>query len=131
MQHITQHDRLVPRYGTILMDLKCDQCGEKNKGRYSTFFFGKKLATMCNECRWGIGIKGSADKDKKTWEHISTPLWVHAGQKPNAEERAQVAYMKKHNMSWGDLRKERDAKLARSPGAMKRYQEYMNKEGKK
>lgn len=74
----------------------------------------------------------STDKDKKMWEHISTPWWVHAGLAPKTDvEKKQVAHLKKHNMSWGDLRKERDMRLgARYTTGMQAYQEYKKNGGK-
>lgn len=113
------------------MKIKCDECKGRGKGKYSTFFFGNKLVTLCDDCRWGKGIRGGGDKDKKTWEHISTPFWVHMGLEPKtAAEKKQVAHLKKYNMSWGDLRKERDAKLARSEGGWNKYMEYKKNGGK-
>ena len=130
MQHITQHDRLAPRYGAFLMKLICENCKQGDKGRYSTFFFNKKLITLCDECRWGIGVKSAEDKDKKDFEHISTPFWQHMGLKPNKREQAQLKYLKDHNMSWGDLRKARMANVPQTNEGVKAFQEHISKFGK-
>jgi hypothetical protein len=93
------------------MKIVCDNCKQQHKGGYTTFFFEGKLLTLCGECRWGTTHTApSADKDKRTLEHISTPYWVHMGLEPKtAAEKRQVAYKKQHNLTWGEMRKERDA----------------------
>jgi hypothetical protein len=114
------------------MKLVCENCKQTDKGRYSTFYFEKRLITLCDECRWGTTktVVGE-DKDKKLWEHLSTPFWVHMGLDPKtAVEKKQVAHLKKHNMSWGDLRKERDSYYARSKGGWNQYLEYKRKGGR-
>ncbi len=114
--------------------LSCDICKQGGKGRYVSrdFEIGdnkKKLMTVCWEC---LDIRPSIGKtDKQMYEHISTPLFVHAGLKPNAQDKAKLAYMKAHNMSWGDLRKEKYSKLAGHESAMPEFQKHLAKYGTK
>ena len=122
---ITHYAALPQRYGVFYM--KCDICKKKNQGRYSfreiEYKEGKKKSMwICWECLDGKPTKGRTDE--QLFEHISTPFWVHAGLKPNTSEKAKLHYMKQHNMTWGDLRKERDAQYAKSPSGLKAMEEY-------
>ena len=79
---------------------------------------------MCDGCRYGTYKHGKTDK--QAFEEIATPYWVHAGQKPNAQDKAKLKYMKEKNMTWGDLKMERDMKYAKTEGDMKDFLAYKN-----
>lgn len=118
--------------------IRCDNCQEGNKGRYKTFSLEvedadgnieKKLVTWCYDC---IGTPAPTGKsDKQMWEHISTPFWVHAGLSPKKKELAQMRYMKDHNLSWGDLRKARYAKVPMTNEGVKTFEQHRAKYGRR
>lgn len=109
--------------------MKCDNCKKKNQGRYRLVEVEGKLIWLCWEC---LEIPQAERKDdRKMFEHISTPFFVHAGMKPNAQDKAKMKYMKEHNMSWGDLRREQDAKYAKHASAFPQFQKHYEKYGNK
>jgi len=88
------------------MKIKCDNCKKKNKGRYSSFISDGKIITLCDECRWGKPHTGRTDSQMA--EHINTPFWVHAGQKPRPQDLPMIKYKKEHNLSWTEMKKVRE-----------------------
>lgn len=109
-------------------DQFCSQC-KTRKTKYLGKIMGQKAVLYKNNCDCSSGIKSFGKTEKQLWEHISTPFWQHAGQKPNKQEQAKLDYMKRHNMTWGDMRKERDAKLATNESAAKAFYEHKQKYG--
>lgn len=116
------------------MTLVCDNCHETGKGRYKTFWMEgrkgkKKLVTWCYEC---LGVSAVNNRtDDKTFEHISTPFWVHAGLKPKPREKAQLEYMKKKGMTWGDMRKARYSGMPKTNAGVKAFEKHIDKYGRR
>lgn len=114
--------------------LKCDNCGEGNKGRYRSFDLEyeegkKKWVTWCRDCL--EGDISSTDKDKKMFEEISTPFWKHMGLKPKPKEIAFERYLKNRGMSWGDYRKEKTFYQAKQESAINQFNQHVKKYGTK
>jgi LAS superfamily LD-carboxypeptidase LdcB len=109
------------------MNLRCDNCKNTNKGRYSTFFLEGKLITLCNECRYGI------PKNKKSPETIfnelQTPFWKLMGAKPKPQDIALEKYLHRRGMTYGDWRKEREAGLAKNPSALNAFEQHIKQYG--
>jgi len=120
------------KYSPCLADMKikCDQCKQKNKLKYSSFFYAGKLITLCEECRWGVPVDAKANKDKKTWEHINTPFWKLMGLPPKDKDIKLDQYLKNRNMTYGDYRKERDYYTAKEPSALPQFQKHVKEGGK-
>lgn len=119
--------------GPFFMRITCDQCGKANQGKYKTFWYEfeegeKQLVTLCYEC---LGDKlGSGRTDKQMFEHISTPFWIHAGLPPKPKEKLQMKYLKDRNMTWGDLRREKYAKMPMTNQGLKDFEEHRKKYGR-
>lgn len=119
------------------MNIRCDQCRKKNKGRYKSFLMefeveGKvnsRHVTMCYDCLDSPLPTGRTDK--QMFEHISTPFWIHAGLKPKPHEAQQMKYMKSRGMSWGDLRKERYANVPKANTGVNEFQQHVDRYGRK
>lgn len=89
------------------MNIRCDLCKKKNKGRYRTQEYDGKLITACYDCL-GIGSRGPSDKTR--WEQMQTPFWKLMGQKPKPKDIAYEKYLKSRNMTYGDAVLERNYK---------------------
>jgi len=111
--------------------LSCDNCGEGNKIGYRGFYLetdsGKRWVTWCEEC---LGQKVGGRTDKEMQEYINTPYWLHLGLKPKPEEKAQLKFLKDHNMSWTDMSKVRNAN-ATSKGGLEDFKKHKDKYGTK
>lgn len=127
----------MSQYGATNEDLKkaedqyCSVCKTKKTKYLGTIFSARSVMFKPNcYCADSYRTSSSTDADKKMFEHISTPIWVHAGLKPNAKDKAQLKYMKDHGMSFGDLRRQREAGLERRNDAMKALQHHESKYGR-
>jgi hypothetical protein len=105
------------------IDQYCSKC-KKKKEKYIGMIMGTDSVMYRPQCACSGEYRSVGKSDKQRWEHVSTPFWVHAGLPPNEQDKAKLAYMKAHNMTWGDLRKERDAQYAKSPSGLKAMAEY-------
>lgn len=90
--------------------VKCPKCGEK------AYWQGAVKPIRSS------GSYSSGRTDKQLLEHISTPFWLLAGNKPKPHEERQLKYMKSHNLTWTDVRKLNQLK-AKPNGALERYQD--------
>jgi hypothetical protein len=66
--------------------------------------------------------------EKQILEHISTPFWLLAGQKPKPAEARQLDYMKKRNLTFTDIRR-MEATKATNRGAYEQFLNYRNGKG--
>ena len=116
------------------MKIICDRCEQLNKGRYRTFDLEvkkgkKKMVTWCYDC---LGLPfGKGKTDKKLFDELSIPFWKMMGQKPKPKDVQLERYLKHRGMSYGDMRRERDARLAKHPSAIKQFEKHVKKYGRK
>ncbi len=116
-----------PRYGPLNMNLRCDNCQSKSKGRYSTFWLENKLVTLCHECRYGQ--PRNIKSPNKIFDELQTPFWKLMGQKPKPKDIALDKYLHSRGMSYGDWRREREAGLAKNPSALNQFEKHYKKYG--
>ena len=122
-----------PRYGPFFyMKIICGQCNKAGQGRYKSFFMesenGKEFVTWCYEC---LDISPTSHRtSEQMLEHISTPYWQHMGLPPKPKEKAQLKYLKDHNMTWGDLRKARYANVPKRQGPSE-FEKHYSKYGRR
>lgn len=114
------------------MKLKCDNCGQGNKGRYRSFDLEiedgvTKWVTWCRDCL--NGAITSTDKDKKLFEEFSIPFWKHMGLPAKPKDRAFEKYLKSRSMTYGDYRREKSFFQAKHESAVKQFEQHVNKYG--
>lgn len=109
------------------MKIQCDQCKEKGKGSYTTFWYEDKLVTLCKECRWGAGISRNTKSPEELFNATQIPFWKLMGQKPKPKDIAYEKYLKSRNMTYGDAVRERDYHHAHEQSALPKFQHEINK----
>jgi long-subunit fatty acid transport protein len=110
--------------------MTCDNCNLDKmalKGFYLETENGKVWVTWCEDC---LGYRVTGKTDKEMQEYINTPYWLHMGVKPNLKEKAQLKYLKDHNMSWTDYSKQRNLG-AKSKGGLESFKKHQTKYGRK
>ena len=90
------------------MNIRCDGCKQKNKGRYISQWIDGKSITLCDDCRYGKNIPSAAKSDNSTFNELQTPFWKIMGQKPKPKDIAYEKYLKSKNMTYGDAVRERN-----------------------
>ena len=101
------------------MNIRCDSCKSTNKGRYSTFWSGDALKTLCYECRYG---KKAGKSQEQIFNELQTPFWKLMGQKAKPKDIAYEKYLKSRGMTYGDAVKERNYKYGKEKGAYEQFQ---------
>lgn len=85
-------------------DQYCSTCKTK-KTKYLGILLSSKAVLYKPNCSCSDGFASGGMSEKKLEEHISTPYWLHMGLDLKPKEKAQLKYLKDHNMSWSDYRK--------------------------
>jgi hypothetical protein len=111
--------------------LICDNCKQKNKGRYSTFEIqtegGYKFVTFCNDCRYG---KRPVKSQNEIFDSLQVPFWKLMGQKAKPKDIKLEKMLKWKGMTYGDWRRYRDYKEnAKNSSAYNDFTEHVNKYG--
>lgn len=112
------------------MKIKCEECKQTGKGRYTTFEYQGKFITLCDECRYGTGVARNTTHPDEIFNQLQTPFWKLMGQPPKPKDIAYEKELKRRGMTYGDAVRERDYYRAREQSALPRLQEHLNRGGK-
>lgn len=110
--------------------ITCDLCNETGKGRYKTVLLDDKPVTMCNDCRYGKGVKRGGKSMNQLYDDLQVPFWKLMGQKPKPKDIKLEKYLKNRGMTYGDWRRERDYKMAKHQSALPEYEAHIKKYGR-
>ena len=110
--------------------LQCDECKEKGKGSYTTFWLDDALVTLCKECRYGTGVPRNTKHPEEIFNSLHVPFWKLMGQKPKPKDIAYEKMLKSKGMTYGDAVRERDYLRAKNESAFPKLQQYLNRGGK-
>ncbi|MCR4290489.1 MAG: hypothetical protein NUV86_09555 [Candidatus Scalindua sp.] len=108
------------------MKITCDSCKKTDKRSYSTFFYEKKLMTLCYECRYGVPVPRNTISPNAQFNKYQIPFWKLMGQKPKPKDIAYEKYLKHRGMTYGDAVRERN-RNAQNPSAAPKLEKFLYK----